>query len=77
MYSISKIVKWIWFGSVIYRVGNYKLIEGYAGPYNGWYPVPTSEEDGKVEEPIELGYYQLYDVLSKFYKSFVESKGKK
>ena len=51
---------------VFCRVGNYKLIEGFAGLYNGWYPVPTSENDATVEGDAEgPDYYQLYDVISK------------
>jgi len=48
---------------VFYRVGDYKLIEGYAGAYNGWYPLPVNESVYSIEEPT-VDYYQLYDLKS-------------
>lgn len=48
-------------GYAAIRIGNYKLIEGSAGPYNGWYPVPTNEVESQTAEP-QLSYYQLYDL---------------
>ena len=48
---------------VFYRVGDYKLIEGYAGAYNGWYPLPVNESVYNIEEPT-VDYYQLYDLKS-------------
>ena len=48
---------------VFYRVGDYKLIEGYAGVYNGWYPLPVNESVYNIEEPT-VDYYQLYDLKS-------------
>ncbi|VDI46551.1 Hypothetical predicted protein, partial [Mytilus galloprovincialis] len=48
-------------GHAAIRMGNYKLIEGFAGAYNGWYPVPENEEDSEIEEP-KVDYYQLYNL---------------
>ena len=50
-------------------MGNYKLIEGFAGPYNGWYPPPEYHKDQPIKEQDPLSpdveAYQLYDVVRK------------
>lgn len=46
-------------------MGDFKLIEGFAGAYNDWYPVPETEEDAKIDEP-KVDYYQLYNLRGKF-----------
>ncbi|CAC5379758.1 ARSB [Mytilus coruscus] len=48
-------------GRAAIRMGDFKLIEGFAGTYNGWYPVPENEEDAKIDEP-KVDYYQLYNL---------------
>lgn len=46
-------------------MGDYKLIEGFAGVYNGWYPVPENETVTEKDDPQE-DYYQLYNLRGKF-----------
>ncbi|KAK3596800.1 hypothetical protein CHS0354_036639 [Potamilus streckersoni] len=70
VYNIDEILK-----NAAIRVGNYKLIEGSAGHFNGWYPLPKEDNsESKVPENSE-GYsdraiisaepkYQLFDIAS-------------
>ncbi|CAC5379761.1 ARSB [Mytilus coruscus] len=51
-------------GHAAIRMGDYKLIEGFAGAYNGWYPLPENEEDSEIDEP-KVDYYQLYNLRGK------------
>ncbi|VDI79518.1 Hypothetical predicted protein [Mytilus galloprovincialis] len=48
-------------GRAAIRMGDYKLIEGFAGAWNGWYPVPETAEDVTINEP-KVDYYQLYNL---------------
>ncbi|VDI79517.1 Hypothetical predicted protein [Mytilus galloprovincialis] len=48
-------------GHAAIRMGDYKLIEGFAGVYNGWYSVPENETATEKDDPKE-DYYQLYNL---------------
>ncbi|CAC5379756.1 ARSB [Mytilus coruscus] len=54
-------------GKAAIRVGDHKLIEGFAGPYNGWYPPAKYHDDSTFKEHDPKSFvtesFQLYDLI--------------
>lgn len=59
-----------------YRIGDYKLIQGYPGPYPGWYTPPQYEREHIVEDKkhnVKYGDYQLFNLKGNKYKKYNNS----
>lgn len=49
----------------VFRVGDFKLIDGYPGLYPDWYPVPTSDDYNVTEHSFEhssFGHSYLFNL---------------
>ena len=61
---------------LVFRMGDWKLIQGSAGRWNDWYPVPGEQGD-ETPVPEEQGLgpddYQLFNIKGRLALAFVSS----